>query len=156
MSTHREESVNLLYPPFAKKLNTAIINARAAGIPVEVFETFRTKERQNHLYAKGRSKPGPIRTNRMGGWSWHNYGIAADIVMRINGRYNWDELKFYKDAALYFEEQGLHWAGRSGFELVHYELPCSFFVRDALKIVDKHSVLKFWSLLNNQYEGENA
>ncbi len=151
--THlREDSVNLLYPPFAEKVRRAIINAKANKIPVEVFETFRSWERQNHLYAKGRTAAGPIRTNRTGGWSWHNYGIAVDIVMRVDNRYNWDELHLYKDVSVFFEEQGLAWAGRSGFELVHYELPCEFFVRDALNIVKEHSILNFWSRLNNQYE----
>lgn len=147
----RLDSLNLLYPPFAKKLKTAVLNAKAAGIPVEVFETFRSLQRQDTLYAKGRTTAGPIRTYKEAGFSWHHYGIAADIVMRLEGRYNWNETHLYHDAALYFEEQGLYWLGRTGFELVHYQLPVDFSISEAKEIFEKQSILKFWSLLNNRY-----
>lgn len=41
---------------------------------------FRTFKEQDELYAKGRTKPGPKVTNAKGGDSYHNYGLAVDIV----------------------------------------------------------------------------
>jgi len=43
--------------------------------------TLRTNAEQDALYAIGRTKPGKIVTNAKGGWSYHNYGLAVDIVL---------------------------------------------------------------------------
>ena len=41
----------------------------------------RTFEEQAGLYAQGRTKPGKIVTNAPAGKSYHNYGLAVDIVL---------------------------------------------------------------------------
>ena len=43
--------------------------------------TLRTFAEQNDLYAIGRTKAGKIVTNAKGGFSYHNYGLAIDIVL---------------------------------------------------------------------------
>jgi len=43
--------------------------------------TLRTYTEQNALYAKGRTAPGPIVTHARGGRSYHNFGLAFDIVL---------------------------------------------------------------------------
>jgi peptidoglycan L-alanyl-D-glutamate endopeptidase CwlK len=52
--------------------------------------TLRTFKEQDELYAIGRTKPGRIVTNAKGGKSWHNYGMAIDIVLLIGGGVSWD------------------------------------------------------------------
>lgn len=49
----------------------------------EVFETYRSPERQAYLLRRGDSKSGPWQ-------SAHQYGLAADIVPQVNGRWTWD------------------------------------------------------------------
>lgn len=46
--------------------------------------TLRTFDQQNDLYAIGRTKPGKIVTNAKGGQSYHNYGLAWDIVLLVD------------------------------------------------------------------------
>ena len=46
--------------------------------------TLRTIKEQNDLYAQGRTKPGKIVTNAKGGQSYHNYGLAIDIVLLVD------------------------------------------------------------------------
>lgn len=41
----------------------------------------RTFAEQEELYAQGRTKPGAIVTHSRGGRSFHNYGLAVDIVL---------------------------------------------------------------------------
>lgn len=149
----RLNNTNLLYPPFAQKLIKAVQNARNAGIPVEIFETYRTIERQRHLYAKGRTSAGPKRTNARPGRSWHNYGIAADIVMRDENGYNWDKTNLYVSAAKYFEAQGLYWSGRNQrfVELVHYQLPCSFSIYEVESKRKEKGLMPIWIDLNQRY-----
>lgn len=43
--------------------------------------TLRTFQEQDELYAQGRTKAGKIVTNARGGQSYHNYGLAFDIVL---------------------------------------------------------------------------
>lgn len=42
---------------------------------------YRTFAEQEAIYAQGRTKPGAIVTNAKGGQSYHNYGLAVDIVL---------------------------------------------------------------------------
>jgi peptidoglycan L-alanyl-D-glutamate endopeptidase CwlK len=47
---------------------------------IEVTSGLRTYAEQDALYAQGRTEPGEIVTNAQGGYSWHNFGMAADLV----------------------------------------------------------------------------
>lgn len=52
----------------------------ARGVPILVYETLRTEERQAELYAIGRTKPGRIVTYARPGESNHQHGRALDAV----------------------------------------------------------------------------
>ena len=45
---------------------------------------------QTELYAKGRTTPGQIVTNAKAGESYHNYGLALDVVEIDDGIAVWD------------------------------------------------------------------
>uniref|UniRef100_UPI0035CA4330 M15 family metallopeptidase n=1 Tax=uncultured Sphingomonas sp. TaxID=158754 RepID=UPI0035CA4330 len=53
---------------------------KAAGIPLIVTFTRRSLARQAALYAQGRTTAGAIVTNAKPGDSFHNYGLALDVV----------------------------------------------------------------------------
>ena len=65
------------------------------GIPILVTQGLRTWKEQDKLYAKGRTVP-PIGkkhrvTNAKGGSSFHNFGLAFDIVvLNSAGKPDWD------------------------------------------------------------------
>ena len=79
-----------LDPQFAKKL--AVFEQMLAGRGIKVIMTwgYRSIEEQDTLYAIGRTKPGKKVTNARGGYSWHNFGLAADYAFVINGKVTWD------------------------------------------------------------------
>jgi len=55
--------------------------------------TLRTFKEQDELYQIGRTKPGKIVTNAKGGQSYHNWGLAFDLVLIIDGKEaSWDTL----------------------------------------------------------------
>jgi peptidoglycan L-alanyl-D-glutamate endopeptidase CwlK len=59
-----------------------------------ITHTLRTITEQDALYAQGRTKPGKKITNAKGGQSFHNYGMAFDICLIIDGKEaSWDMLK---------------------------------------------------------------
>lgn len=54
--------------------------AKHAGIPLTVTFTRRSMETQAALYAQGRTTGGRVVTNARPGYSYHNFGLAIDIV----------------------------------------------------------------------------
>lgn len=142
---------DLLYPPFARRVQKGIIAAKSAGIPIEIFETYRTPFRQQELYEQGRTKPGRIVTKAQAGYSWHNYGLAIDVVMKVDGKYDWSKELYYYDAAQYFEAHGLHWAGHRGFELVHYQLPIDLDIHEVKQFCEIHGILGLFNHLNQKW-----
>jgi peptidoglycan L-alanyl-D-glutamate endopeptidase CwlK len=51
------------------------------GVRLRFSHVLRTLEEQEELFAKGRTKPGKKVTNAKPGQSYHNYGLAFDIVL---------------------------------------------------------------------------
>lgn len=77
---------------------------RAAGLNIRLTFTYRTPQEQDSIYADGRSKPGPIRTNLNGTQSKHCITItdgtpasqAFDFMLFTN---NWFPIKDGADPA---------------------------------------------------------
>ena len=91
-----------LDPELAKKLADS-------GIKVVLTWGYRSIESQNQLYAKGRTAPGSIVTNARGGYSWHNFGLAADYAFISGGQLTWNgPWKIFGRIA---RECGLEWGG---------------------------------------------
>ena len=75
------------------------------GHDVQVVETVRSQERQEHLYAQGRTRPGPVVT-----WttdSAHRTGEAADVI--IDGK--WNHPQGYARLHVIAAEEGLDTLG---------------------------------------------
>lgn len=118
----RVSSTTLLYPSFKNKLLEGLNRANEAGIPLRLFETYREPKRQEVLYAKGRTTPGKIITNAKPLRSYHQYGLAADLVLWEDGAWSWSKEHLYRKAGPIFEKLGLVWLGRNTSDLVHYQL----------------------------------
>ena len=76
---------------------------RLVGRPI-ITECYRTAERQEELYAQGRTKPGPIVTYKRGGQSKHNLGPptpALDVAFQLaDGSVSWSGLLLSRFARL--------------------------------------------------------
>jgi peptidoglycan L-alanyl-D-glutamate endopeptidase CwlK len=94
------DRIALLHPQLrdeALEMYKEICDRLGKNVICRFSHTLRTFKEQNDLYAQGRSKPGKIVTFAKGGQSYHNYGLAIDIVFLIdkdgNGSYetaSWD------------------------------------------------------------------
>lgn len=82
--------MSLLYPRFARLVQLALDDCHAAGYQMEVFEAFRGPERQDYLYAQGRTRPGPIVTKAPAWHSAHILGLAVDVAAKVNGEWSWN------------------------------------------------------------------
>lgn len=58
-----------------------IVEALKGKAICRIAYAIRSFAEQDALYAQGRTKPGKIVTNAKGGESYHNYGLALDIVL---------------------------------------------------------------------------
>ena len=79
-----------LHPVFRQKAQELLGRLAAENIPFRLFEGFRSPERQQYLYAQGRTRPGPIVTRAQPWTSYHQYGLAGDFVLFENGAWSWE------------------------------------------------------------------
>lgn len=108
--------------PKTRELAEALITVCAnAGKEIRVTEGYRSCERQNELYAQGRTTPGPIVTNAKCGQSNHQKGTAFDVVFRKGG-YNVPESQ-WQWLGQEGKKLGLTWGGDWKFkDKPHLEL----------------------------------
>lgn len=120
------ERCDLLHPKLiaeAKQIYTEA-NNQLGYSRLRFAHTFRSIKAQNNLYAIGRTKQGNVVTNARGGQSYHNYGLAIDIVLLVdkdkNGSYetaswdtsaDWDRdgVADWLEVARVFQKYGWQW-----------------------------------------------
>lgn len=114
----RLQTRSLLHPTFRQRLVDLEGELARADIPLALYEGARTPFRQAELYARGRNIPGTKKVTNAKAWqSFHNYGLAADLVFYVDGKWTWVE-----------PEQG-QWkryqeiAGSLGFVTLSFEMP---------------------------------
>ena len=116
-----------LHPSARMRVDKFLKACHEAGIDILVTSTYRDNESQNALYNQGRTLQGKIVTNARGGFSWHNYRCAIDIVPLHNGKPVWgtsgEDGKLWERIGKLGEGAGLEWAGRwvSFKELAHFQ-----------------------------------
>ena len=102
--------INDLHPAVARGCRELIRRMEAIGWPVIVTATYRDNEKQDALYAQGRTTPGPIVTNARGGQSIHNYRLAFDIARNVKGQ-EYTNPQFFADAGAIWMRMGGEWGG---------------------------------------------
>jgi hypothetical protein len=80
-SPNRVDDINLLEPVTRQLVEAIIAAAKAKGIEVMVFETYRSQARQTLLFKKKATK---LKTVGV-----HHFGLACDIVKSVNGDPSW-------------------------------------------------------------------
>lgn len=119
-----ESRIARLEPVIQPKARALLEAARAQGIELTVTQGLRTMEEQAALYAQGRTAPGQVVTNAKPGSSWHNFGLAFDVAVVVNGKPTWPN-----DSALWSKigdlgkTQGLIWGGdfQSFKDMPHFQ-----------------------------------
>ena len=92
------------------------------GINLRISQATRTIDEQDALYNQGRTEPGNIVTNAKGGESYHNYGLAIDVV-EIRNRVaiydtNWEAISEIG------KRNGFEWGGDwTNPDLPHFQMP---------------------------------
>lgn len=123
--------IDLLKPIVREKAQEMIDKCAELGINLLVTSSLRTFGEQDALYAQGRTKPGNIVTNAKGGQSFHNFGVAFDVVPLVNGvpNYNCDWNPIGRIGALC----GLEWGDRGYVDLPHFQYRAGYSLDDFQK-----------------------
>jgi hypothetical protein len=109
-STDRIADLNLLEPVTRQKVEAIIADAKAHGLDLMVFETYRSQARQVLLFNQGATKLSKVGV--------HHYGLACDIVKSINGQPSWKgDFSILGQLA---REHGLIWGGDWGTPTMHH------------------------------------
>lgn len=123
------DRIKLLHPKLREdvlEIYDEIIAALNGSAICRFAYTLRTFAEQDALYAQGRTKAGAKVTNAKGGQSYHNYGLAIDIVLLVdkdkNGTFktaSWDiKTDFdgdgksdWMEIVAIFKRYGFEWGG---------------------------------------------
>jgi len=119
------ERLSKLHPIISVRGHSMLELCAHDGLAVLVTQGLRTWEEQDKLYAQGRTAPGPIVTKAKGGQSYHNFGLAFDIVvLDALRKADWDTNHAgWARAAELGKSAGLEWGGDcKGFkDLPHFQ-----------------------------------
>lgn len=109
-SIDRVSDPDLLEPVTRAAVMAIIADANAHGHGVAIFETYRSQARQQYLFDRKATK---LKTVGV-----HHYGMACDIVKRINGEWSWKGDFSFLGA--YAKQYGLIWGGTWGQPNAHH------------------------------------
>jgi len=151
--------IALLHPKVRENALAALedVNEALTGRAMcRVISTLRTFPEQNALYNLGRTvvnpdgrsakKPmGNIVTNSKAGTSYHNYGLAPDFVLVIDGKTaSWDSNKDWDgdrqadwmEVVTVFKRHGWQWGGdwRTFKDMPHFQKTFGYTWQDLLKL----------------------
>jgi len=155
------QRIELLHPAVrdeAKEIYAEICERLTGKTLCRFSHTLRTFAEQDALYAQGRSdKTKSVVTKAKGGQSWHNYGLAIDIVLLVdkdgNGSYesaSWDTTTDFDndnnpdwDEVVYvFGLYGWEWGGNWKFkDTPHFQKTFGLTIAEAKKRYDNKQVI---------------
>lgn len=155
------ERILLLHPAVqdeVKAIYAEILEALSGKAICRFSHTLRTVDEQNALYAIGRNgDKRPIVTNAKGGSSFHNYGLAVDIVLlkdtdgngtfdtaswETNVDFDGDGKADWAEVVAIFKQYGWEWGGDWKFsDAPHFQKTYGYTVRDLFKLHEQKFTL---------------
>lgn len=116
-----------LLPLVARRWADLKLKCLNEGIEIRMTEGLRSLEQQDYLYSIGRTRAGDVVTNAKAGESFHNYGVAFDVVPKEG----YESTKWNRIGEL-GEQTGLSWGGRwAKFpDRPHFELTLGHTIKD--------------------------
>jgi peptidoglycan LD-endopeptidase CwlK len=135
-----------LEPHFKIIIDTLVQKANEEGLKVGMHKGYRSFYEQKKLYAKGRTKPGKKVTNARPGYSWHNFGLAADIVFQTpKGHWTWSQKHDWQRLGEIGKSLGLKWGGDWQFrDMPHFQVTGVLSLTLARRKYDEGGLKKVW------------
>lgn len=135
MDTITKQRIEKLHPKVRNEVEEIIKQCDEAlqgRAKIRIAQGLRTFEEQELLYAKGRLNKEPKVTNAKAGQSIHNYGLAVDICLIIDGKeasfdtkkdWDGDKIADWYECVKIFAKNGWDWGGNwvKFKDLPHFE-----------------------------------
>ena len=151
-----QDRIALLHPKIRQEVEAIVREANIAltgRASVRISQGLRTISEQNALYAQGRTdKTKKIVTNAKGGSSYHNYGLAIDIVLILDGKtaswddktdFDGDKVSDWIEVVAIFKKYGYAWGGEWRFkDSPHFEKTFGFTTKQLLQKVNNKDFIK--------------
>lgn len=134
--------ITKLAPFLVVRLTAALDECIERGYNVAVFEGYRSPERQQSLYDQGRTKDGKIVTHAKPWESFHQLGLAVDIVGKVDGKWDWS-IDYDKITEI-FKRHGFE---TLKFEKAHFQIDGGMTIGKAVKIAKNQGILALWSIV---------
>ena len=153
------ERIEKLHPKVrkeARQIYDEICQALTGRAICRFAFTLRTIAEQDAIYAQGRTKPGKIVTRARGGYSWHNYGLAVDIVLihdvdgdgdydravwDVKTDFDGDKISDWMEVVAIFKQYGWDWGGDWKFsDPPHFQKTFGYSVRQLLALYQKKKI----------------
>lgn len=140
-----DNNINILHPKVIGYASDFINYCdREKNVKLRVYSSYRSIKEQNDLYAQGRTIDGKIVTNAKGGYSYHNYGLAIDLVEIKDGVALWKNERWLEIGS-WGRSFGFEWGG--DFKKIkdnpHFQMSFGYTVQKLLRL---HT--------ENQYNGK--
>jgi len=156
-----QKRISLLHPKLVAEV-TALVNQANSQLTsrsqMRIVQGLRTFEEQNALYAQGRTTSGKKVTNAKGGQSLHNYGLALDFCLIIDGKeaswdlkrdWDGDKIADWMEVVSVFRKAGWEWGGTWKFtDNPHFQKTFGLTWQDCLKKYTKGDLIKGTKYIN--------
>ncbi|WP_341900184.1 glycosyl hydrolase 108 family protein [Fluviicola taffensis] len=162
--THTDKRILELHPDIRMTVAEYInLMDTKHGMKLRVTDNpYRTFEEQDELYAQGRTKPGKKVTNARAGESYHNYGLAIDVV-EIKPQFGYEKGYDQKRWSLIGKEgkaMGFEWGGdfKNLVDKPHLQMTFGYSEGQLLALVKKGALIKgttYVQLTNKTSKGQS-
>lgn len=145
MDSVSQQRIALLHPKVKNEVETLINQANTqltSHSQIRIVQGLRTFAEQDALYAQGRTTPGSKVTNAKGGQSLHNYGLAIDFALLIDGKeiswdlkkdWDGDKIADWMEVVSVFRKAGWEWGGTWKFtDNPHFQKVFGYTVKQLL------------------------
>ncbi len=152
----RDADLSKLYPPVRVLVEEGLRLAHNNGLFAYPFEVFRTTDRQRELYKQGRITKGPIVTWVQEGFSFHEYGLAIDLVFDSDLTKpgpQWTWTGNYKSLASIMHSVGMETIPK---EQAHFQKSYGLKIIELKRIRDKFGLVGVWKHLDQLRTSQGA
>ena len=121
-----------------------------------IVSGYRSFPQQFALYAKGRTEPGSIVTYAKPGFSYHNYGIAADYAYFEPGKNPWEDAPWQEFRRAVYKVGGFIWGGnfRKFKDMGHIHLDIGLSLDDLKYNMDVYGPERVNELIDVYYKSK--
>jgi peptidoglycan LD-endopeptidase CwlK len=94
---HIDRDLAKIHPVMRGAVCEVVLMCEAECLNFGMFEGFRSPQRQKHIYLQGRvqSRPGQIVTQHQAWHSYHQFGLAVDFALVVDGEFAFETPENY-------------------------------------------------------------